>query len=83
MSGTWAGDILFNANAKFASADEFFAVALHEIGHTLGLEHSNNPNDVMYAGGLNPTLSPLDIEAIQNRYGQRMLESVRLGQNQQ
>lgn len=26
----------------------FYAIILHEIGHSIGLEHNNNKNDVMY-----------------------------------
>ncbi len=52
------------------TATTFEQVALHEIGHALGLAHSTDPNAVMYpvASPTNPTLDASDIAGIQALY---------------
>lgn len=71
LSGTWVGDVIFNANAEFASLDELFAVALHEAGHVFGLEHSADPLSPMHVHGASPvsSLSAGDVTNIQALYG--------------
>ena len=54
-----------------ASCTDLFQVALHEIGHNLGLEHSNVRNSIMYPYLLdgNDALEFDDIAGIQAMYG--------------
>lgn len=37
--------------ARYDAPEEVYQVILHEFGHALGLDHSENPEDVMYGGG--------------------------------
>ena len=74
MSGTWAGDILFNSNATFVDAQQVYAIAFHEFGHVLGLEHSDDPLSVMHPTNLNTDFTAQDINDLQALHGLRMLD---------
>ncbi len=72
VSGTWSGDLLFNSNAKFVDADQFFAVALHEAGHVLGLGHTTDATSVMHPTALNTVLNAADVADLKLLYGERL-----------
>ncbi len=62
-----------NGNLAYLNTGDatLFQVALHEVGHALGLSDTSDPNSVMYysLGMNNPTLGATDIAAIQQIYG--------------
>ena len=69
-----AGDMHFNDSVAWNVGRDvdLFSVALHEIGHALGLAHSDNPSAVMYPYyKLSTGLSSDDIAAVQALYGIR------------
>lgn len=45
-------------------------VALHEVGHVLGLPHSEHPGDVMHPGNRNLEISPRDLRSLRVLYEQ-------------
>jgi len=74
-NGAAALDAMENWDLRIGNGDvpgtvDFFTVMSHEIGHALGLDHSSNPNDVMYPYymGARNWLSTGDIQHIQGLY---------------
>lgn len=53
--GSWGGDVHFDEDENWqenstdlATGVDFYAVASHEIGHSLGLAHSPHYNSIMF-----------------------------------
>ncbi len=76
LSGSIAGDVHFDDGNVWSDGGgpgtiDFYTVALHELGHSLGLGHSAVIDSVMYPfyGGMLRTLTADDIAGIQAIYG--------------
>ena len=72
ISGTWAGDMMLNSAIELRSLDELYALALHEAGHILGLDHSTDPASPMFDHGGTVVLQPTaqDISILKSLYSQ-------------
>jgi hypothetical protein len=72
--GSYAGELHFDDNENWTldgSGIDLITVAIHEIGHLLGIAHSNNSSAIMYPYyfGLNRNLHTDDILAVIELYG--------------
>lgn len=75
LAGTLAGDIYFNSGATF-TPESLYGVALHEMGHALGVGSSEDPASVMFdTFNHNLALSVSDLAAIHALYGVRAPDS--------
>lgn len=71
LGGTLGGDIFLNHVADI-NAKNLFPILLHEIGHALGLDHSDDPLSVMFSHfNKNTALNATDLANIQRLYGER------------
>jgi hypothetical protein len=80
-AGTWSGDLLFNSNFTFGVGDpnayDVYSIALHEVGHILGLDGNlTDRSSVLfeYYNGIRTGLSASDVAAVQQLYGARQAD---------
>ncbi len=72
-----AGDVHFNDELQWGASQvgayDVFSSALHELGHALGLNHSSDPDSVMYPSyqGFVAGLSASDIQTVRELYATR------------
>ena len=81
--GAIAGDLHFDDAERWTTNNpptgiDFLSVAIHEIGHTLGLDHSADANAIMFAfySGIKTNLATDDINGIRSIYGSQSPKSI-------
>lgn len=72
--GAWAGDMILDSSENWSigsSGFDLFSIVLHELGHSLGLDHTDVEEAVMYPyyHGVISGLHADDIAGIQYIYG--------------
>lgn len=76
--GTLAGDIVMNTavNWSVSTGYDLLSVAIHEFGHSLGMDHSTIYSTAMYAyyTGMKQSLAPDDVAGIRSIYGEREVD---------
>jgi len=64
------GDIHIDVSDRIWTAEVFYHVILHEMGHALGMTHNSSKNSIMYKKITdNHSISELDIAHLQSLYG--------------
>lgn len=82
-----AGDVSINVGVAWNSGSDidFGTVIMHELGHSLGLDHPTDAGSIMYETyqGVRRSLAPGDIQGIQSLFGVRREDAfTRAGQGQ-
>jgi hypothetical protein len=82
-SGTLPGDIFLNSeiSMQIGSYPDLYSVLLHEVGHTIGLAHSDDSSSVMYylITNVYSGLASDDVAGVQAIYGARKADSYDTG----
>lgn len=71
FGSTIMGDLHIDSSEDWSASFDLSTIMLHELGHALGLGHSDDINSIMFAGYMGPrlTLGADDIAGIQSIYG--------------